>query len=131
MARTVRDAKLDTRAARLRLRIRPEPYWRTVEKGLALGYRRRATGGTWLARRWAAAGGYVEHKIAPTDDLQDADGQTVFDFSQGQQAARDWWRTELRREEGHETRQGPFTVEDAVADYFEAYERRGGKAVYH
>ena len=55
MARTVRDAKLDTRAARLRLEIRPEPYWRAFEKGLALGYRRRANGGTWLARRWAAA----------------------------------------------------------------------------
>jgi hypothetical protein len=62
MARTVRDAKLDTRAARLRLAIRPEPYWRTIEKGLALGYRRRASGGTWLTRRWAAASRYVEHK---------------------------------------------------------------------
>ena len=131
MARTVRDAKLDTRAARLRLRIRPEPYWRTLEKGFALGYRRRANGGTWLVRRWAATGGYVEHKIANTDDLQDADGVAVLDFGQGQRAAREWWRTELRREEGHDTRAGPLTVGDAIADYLKALERRGGRSVYH
>jgi hypothetical protein len=131
MARTVRDAKLETRAARLRLNIRPEPYWRTLEKGLALGYRRRASGGTWLARRWAATGAYVEHKLGTTDDLQDADGVAVLDFGQGQLAAREWWRTELRRDEGHEIRTGPFTVSEAIADYLKALERRGGKSVYH
>ena len=36
----------------------------------------------------------------------------------------------MRREEGHDTRLGPLTVADAVADYLKAYERRGGKAVY-
>src|SRR6516165_8983176 len=114
MARTVRDAKLDTRAARLRLNIRPEPYWRTLEKGLALGYRRRASGGTWLARRWAATGAYVEHKIATTDDLQDADGVAVLGFGQGQRAAREWWRTELRREEGHDIRSDPYRIGEAM-----------------
>jgi integrase len=131
MARTVRDAKLETRAARLRLNIRSEPYWRMLEKGLALGYRRRATGGTWLARRWAATAAYVEHKIAITDDLQDADGVAVLDFGQAQHAAREWWRAELRRDEGHETRTGPFTVGEAMTDYLKALERRGGKSVYH
>ena len=131
MARTVRDAKLDTRAARLRLHIRPEPYWRTLEKGLALGYRRRANGGTWLARRWAARGGYVEHKIATADDLQDAEGVAVLDFGQAQRAAREWWRAELRREEGHDTRTGPLTVGDAIMDYLRALEGRGGRSVYH
>ena len=131
MARTVRDAKLDTRAARLRLRIRSEPYWRTLEKGFALGYRRRANGGTWLVRRWAATGGYVEHKIANTDDLQDADGVAVLDFGQGQRVAREWWRTELRREEGHDIRSDPYRIGDAMADYLKELEGRGGKSVYH
>jgi hypothetical protein len=45
MARTVRDANLETRTARLRLPIRTEPYWRGLEKGFALGYRRRTRGG--------------------------------------------------------------------------------------
>ena len=40
MARTVRDANLETRTARLRLPIRTEPYWRGLERGL-----RSATGG--------------------------------------------------------------------------------------
>ena len=131
MARTVRDAKLETRAARLRLNIRPEPYGRTLEKGVALGYRRRASGGTWLARRWGATGAYVEHRIGTTDDLQDADGVAVLDFGQAQHAAREWWRTELRRDEGHETRTGPFTVNEAIADYLKVLQRRGGKSVYH
>ena len=102
-----------------------------LEKGLALGYRRRTNGGTWLARRWAATRGYVEHKIATSDDLQDADGVAVRDFGQAQRAARDWWRTELRREEGHEASIGPLTVADVVADYLKGLERRGGKSVYH
>src|SRR6185312_14196304 len=130
MARTVRDANLETRTARLRLSIRSEPYWRGLEKGFALGYRRRSKGGTWLARRRLADCGYAEHRIASTDDLQDADGVAIFDYGQAQGAAREWWRAEHRREEGHDTRQGPFTVADAIADYLKAYERRGGKAAY-
>jgi integrase len=130
MARTVRDANLETRTARLRLPIRAEPYWRGLEKGFALGYRRRGRGGTWLARRRKADGGYAEHRIGPTDDLQDAEGVAILDYGQAQRAAREWWRAEARREEGHDTRQGPLTVADAVADYLKAYERRGGKAVY-
>jgi integrase len=130
MARTVRDANLETRTARLRLPIRSEPYWRGLEKGFALGYRRRGRGGTWLARRRQADGGYAEHRIGTTDDLQDADGVAVLDYGQAQRAARRWWRAELRREEGHDTREGPFTVRDAIDDYLKSYEQRGGKAVY-
>jgi len=40
------------------------------------------------------------------------------------------WRSELRREEGHEARSGPYTVADAVGDYLKAFARRGGKSVY-
>jgi hypothetical protein len=43
-------------------------------------------------------GTYVEHRIATSDDLQDADGVAVLNFGQAQHAAREWWRTELRRE---------------------------------
>jgi integrase len=130
MARTVRDTKLETRTARFRLPIRSEPYWRGLEKGFALGYRRRARGGTWLARRRDEAGGYIEHRLGTTDDLQDADGVALLDYGQAQKAARDWWRVEVRREEGQDTREGPFTVKDAIDDYLRAYERRGGKALY-
>ncbi len=130
MARTVRDTNLETRSARLRLRIRAEPYWRGLEKGFFLGYRRRSNGGTWLARRRRADGGYAEHRIGITDDLQDADGVAVLDYGQAQKATRAWWRADLRREEGHDARPGPFTVGDAVSDYLTAFERRGGRSIY-
>jgi integrase len=129
MSRKVRDANLETRTARLRLHVRPEPHWRSLERGFFLGYRRRATGGTWLARR-RQADGYAEHRIGTTDDLQDADGVAVLDYGQAQEEARAWWRADLRREEGHDAWTGPFTVNDAIGDYLAAYERRGGKAVY-
>ncbi len=131
MARTVRDANLETRTARLRLKVQAEPYWRGLEKGLALGYRRRATGGTWLARRRRNEGGYTEYRIGLSDDLQAADAVTVLDYGQAQKAAREWWRSERRREDGHEERTGPFTVTNAIVDYLKNLERRGGKSVYH
>ena len=131
MARTVRDANLETRTARLRLKAQAEPYWRGLEKGLALGYRRRVTGGTWLARRRRNEGGYTEYRIGLSDDLQAADAVTVLDYGQAQKAARAWWRSEQRREEGHEEATGPFTVANAIADYLKNLDRRGGKSVYH
>jgi len=118
-------------APRLRLAVRGEPYWRGLERGLALGYRRRRAGGTWLARRRRLDGNYIEARISIADDFQDADGILVFDYAQAQRATRAWWETEQRREQGHEVRSGPFTVSDAVTEYLHAYARRGGKAVYH
>jgi hypothetical protein len=44
MARTVRDTNLEARTARLRLTPRPKPYWRVLESGLHLGYRRTQEG---------------------------------------------------------------------------------------
>ena len=44
MPRTVRDAALETRSARSRLRTRGEPYWKSLDAGLALGYRRARWG---------------------------------------------------------------------------------------
>jgi integrase len=54
----------------------------------------------------------------------------VLDYGQAQKAARAWWRAELRREEGHDTRSGPYTVADTIADYLKEFEGRGGKSVY-
>jgi hypothetical protein len=112
MARTVREASLATRSARLRLAINTKPYWRVIEQGLHLGYRRRATGGTWIARRRDERGFYREAKLGLADDLQDGNGDGVLDFSQAQRAAPS----------------GPYTVARAMADYLEDYRRRGGKA---
>src|SRR5215813_15023298 len=130
MARLVRDAKLETRTARTRLPIGPKPYFRRLEIGFHLGYRRLSNGGTWLARRFAEDGRYREFRLGLADDAQDADGVAILDYGQAQKAAREWWRAELRREEGHDTRSGPYTVADAIADYLKEFEGRGGKSVY-
>lgn len=129
MARLVRDAKLETRTARTRLPIGPKPYFRRLEIGFHLGYRRLSNGGTWIARGFAEDSRYREFRLGLADDTQDADGVSVLDFGQAQKAAREWWRAELRREEGHDIRTGPFTVADAVTEYLKALERRGSKGI--
>ncbi|MGD0848478.1 MAG: site-specific integrase, partial [Bradyrhizobium sp.] len=53
MARTVRDATLETRTARSRLPTRGKPHYRILEPGLHLGYRKLKTGpGKWVARHY-------------------------------------------------------------------------------
>ena len=129
MARTVREASLATRSARLRLPV-AKPYWRVIEQGLHLGYRRRATGGSWIARRRNDEGIYRETKLGLADDLQDADGKIILDFAQAQRAARHWCTQEQRLAAGDGTvPDGPYTVARAMADCLEDYRRRGGKSV--
>jgi hypothetical protein len=50
MARTVRNAKLDTRSARARLFPQKSAYWISISRGFAVGYRKGAKGGMWLAK---------------------------------------------------------------------------------
>lgn len=45
MAKTI-----DTKAKRDRLAVRREPYWDKVQTGAYVGFRRTASGGTWIAR---------------------------------------------------------------------------------
>ncbi len=130
MPRTVREASLATRSARLRLTIAPKPYWRMIEQGLHLGYRRRATGGSWIARRRNDQASYREAKLGLADDLQDANGTTILDFAQAQRAARRWCTQEQRVAAGDgPVTDGPYTVARAVADYLDDYCRRGGKSI--
>src|SRR5690348_12634892 len=97
MARTVRDTNLETKAARLRLPLRRNPYWRSLESGFHLGYRRtKIGGGTWVVRRFLGDGKYAECGLGLADDLQDADGAAVFTYSEAQAKARGWWKSAER-----------------------------------
>jgi len=119
MARAVRDTNLETRAARLRLVARRKPYWRVLETGLHLGYRRtKEGGGSWVARRFIGKGRYSETKVGTADDLQDADDVALRSFGQAQEAARKWWRIEQRREQGHAPDAGPYAIAEALEGYF-------------
>src|SRR5215468_9393574 len=99
MARTLHDAKLDTRAARLRLRQRREPFWRSISEGLAIGYRKGTKGGTWIARHYSAVHGRRYEAIGTADDVTDADSAHVLSFAQAQEAARTWF-ADLGRQDG-------------------------------
>jgi integrase len=130
MPRKARDERLDTRAARLRLPARHSPYWRNIQEGRAIGYRRAEAGkaGQWQARFLAYddAGGRVRKFIAigTADDILDADGTATLNFAQAQEAAREWFAGLVR---GQGRIAELVTVTQAMAAYVEDYAARGGK----
>jgi integrase len=115
-------ARIETRSARLRLSGRKAPYWTKIERGLSVGYHRPIGGGagTWWGRVVVGDRYRIESR-ATADDYQDADGETVLNWSQAQAAVRTWATKQ--------TVDGPLTVAGAVAAYVEdLYARRGTKA---
>jgi hypothetical protein len=116
MARTVKDAKLQTSEARRRLKAQGKPHYRTLEEGLHLGYRKPRSGaGKWVVRFYDGGQAYTVETIAIADDLSDANDATVLSFDQAQKKAR-----KLRDERDLSAagkRSGPYTVADAMADY--------------
>jgi hypothetical protein len=95
--RKVRDSNLETRTARSRLPVRHKPYFRLIEPGLHLGYRKLTSGpGTWLVRRYAGEGRYTTENLRTADgafvladDFETADGERILTFAQAQQAQED------------------------------------------
>jgi integrase len=130
MPRTVRNPKLDSRSARSKLIGRREPYWTVISAGCALGYRKGANGGTWIARLRGDAGGQHYKALGAADDARDPDGLTVFNFGHAQAAAREFFTAKARELAGHAVAfSGPYTVGAALDDYFSERERRGSKGV--
>lgn len=115
IARTVRDANLESRTARSRLRARGKPYYKGIEPGVHLGYRKPLSGsGRWIARHRAGQGYQVE-VIAVADDYSDPDGVAVLSFAQAQAKARD--RMVARAHQAAGKHHGPYTVADAMDAY--------------
>jgi integrase len=111
--RTLKDAKIESRAARARLPI--GDHWRTIEpQRLHLGYRKRAKdqAGQWLVRRYL---GNQRYNVAPplgvADDLVDA-GPGVLSYAEAQRLAHSYLWDSSHRRSG-----GIMTVADAIADY--------------
>ena len=120
MARTVRDANLESRTARTRLKSNHKPYWRAIDPGRHLGYYKGTYGGKWLARLYVGDGKYREKRLGTADDVQDADSIAVLTFSEAQEHARDWFRDEARSQAGPTTN-GSYTVAEAMNDYLAWY----------
>jgi integrase len=123
MPRKVRDASLETRTARSKLKVRHKPYFRLIEPGLHLGYRKLGGGpGTWIARRYVGDGVYktenlrtIDGSIILADDYDDADGKHVLSFAQAQQQARG----------ARKAKSGPLTVSDVIDDYLQFLDAQG------
>jgi integrase len=128
MPRKVRDANLETRTARSRLKVAHKPFFRLIEPGLHMGYRKLQSGpGTWVVRRYGGAGKYtVRNLITPdgrmvvADDFSDADGHSVLNFAQAQEAAK------AHRPAAVEPT-GPLTVNAAMDSYLEFLAHNKGR----
>lgn len=66
MGRRVKDAVIETRSAREKLRTSGELHYRGITRGLALGYRKGKTLGVWVAR-WRDGDRYVVETIGVAD----------------------------------------------------------------
>jgi integrase len=112
MARRPRAARLETRTARLKLRVRRKPYdFTSISVGIALGYRRCASVGRWVVKVADGSGRHWTKAVGVADDHEQADGEHVLDFWQAQDKARALAR-------GKDDQSGrPVTVGEALGDY--------------
>ena len=130
MARTVRNAKIDTRSARAKLTQRREPYWTVLIQGCAIGYRKGKNGGSWIGRWRGSDGKQHYHAIGTADDAlnQEESGTAVLAYKEAQEQARDWFVECGREAEGKAGEpRGPYTVKTAMKDYFAWMKGEGKK----
>jgi integrase len=117
MPRPVAETRLDTRAVRTKLKPQPKPYWRSIETGLHIGYRKSAGAGAWVVRWGTNASDYKTQTIGRSDDEYDADGVRVLSYQQAVDLARKTVAIARRPAEAEPEPKAPFTVRDAVTEY--------------
>jgi integrase len=129
MTKRVRESLIDNRTARSRLASRRKPYYRKLEEGVHVGFRkpkgrkgRPATGGKWVLRQYIGEGIYRVSNIAIADDFSDADGIKVLNFAQAVARAREHMVRHASQDAGLA---GPLTVAQALADYFGYLDHNG------
>jgi len=121
--RNPRDAKLETREGRKRLKPRKEPYWRQIHTGLHIGYYKGAKSASWVVRAWEGGQNNTK-KIGIADDFADSDAKEVLSYSEAVKVAMSGDMDEIRSSQ----EQSGYTVADCVADYLEDYRARGKAA---
>jgi hypothetical protein len=90
MPRKIRDARLESRTARLRLPISKQAYTGpTLARGLKLKYRRNQHVGRWIVYARRDDGREWSKGFADADDLQDANNVDVLNFWQACDRARE------------------------------------------
>ena len=121
MARSIRSATLETRAARLRLPVAKVPVFIKIAPKVGLGYRRNQTAGTWVVRLSDGKGRNTRTAIGIADDYDEADGEKVLDFWQAQDRARKF----AHSDDGAGM---PLTIGQALDQYATDLQIRGGDA---
>ena len=120
MARKVSFSALESRSARLRLKIRRRPYsGPSLARGIALMYRRNKTNGTWVLKASDGHGAYWTKAFALADDFEDADAKNVLTFYQAQDQAK-----KLARGDDGSPDSAPITVDGALKAYRRDLEAR-------
>jgi integrase len=119
MVRRIRSAA-ETRSARLALPVAKKPTYARLGPGVALGYRRNATAGTWVVRVADGKGSNWTKAFAVADDHEDANGQTILTYLQACDKARALARG------GTGQQRATVTVGDALDAHEADLEARGG-----
>ena len=122
MARTVKDARLETRAAREKLAQRGKPYWKAIHEGLHVGYRKGKDARKWVVRIYdKAKGDYEVETIAQADDKADANGIDILTFKDAQEEARKLYdkRQKDAKAAAEPAPEQPYKVGDAIEDYLD------------
>jgi hypothetical protein len=125
MARTVRDKNLGSRTQRAELKRSGKPYYRTLDEGLHLGYRKNKDSGKWVVRSYdkEARTYAVETLPGVADDQADADGNKVLSFSQAQRKARQH-HAKLQQEKAAPSLAERYTVGNAIDAYLKFLEAK-------
>src|ERR1044072_7207912 len=120
MARRVSFAALESRSARLRLKIRRRPYsGPSLARGISLMYRRNGTNGTWVIKASDGHGAYWTKAFALADDFEDADAKNVLTFYQAQDKAK-----KLARGDDNGADNAPVSLDGALKAYRSDLEAR-------
>jgi integrase len=120
VARKVSFSALESRSARLKLRVRRRPYaGPSLARGISLMYRRNKTNGSWVVKASNGHGAYWTKAIGLADDFEVSDGKNVLTFHQAQDAAK-----QLARGDGDATDTAPLTVDAALKAYKRDLEAR-------
>jgi hypothetical protein len=88
MPRSSKDVKIMSRAVRERLEARGKPYYRQIEPGCLLGYRKGVRVGKWVAKLLLHDKTDKVETVGTADDLMAANGATVLTFAQAAERAR-------------------------------------------
>jgi integrase len=113
MARKVSFSALESRSARLKLKIRRRPYsGPSLARGILLMYRRNKTNGTWVLKASDSHGAYWTKGFALADDFENSDGKAVLTFHEAQGQAK-----KLARGDDASADSAPITVDGALTAY--------------